>query len=506
MRLYKQQNAKCLYSGKPIELHRLLEKGYVEVDHALPFSRTWDDSFNNKVLVLANENQNKGNLTPFEWLDGKHNSERWRAFKALVETSAFPYAKKQRILSQKLDEKGFIERNLNDTRYVARFLCNFIADNMRLTGEGKRKVFASNGQITALLRGRWGLAKSREDNDRHHALDAVVVACSTVAMQQKITRFVRFEAGDVFTGERIDRETGEIIPLHFPTPWQFFKQEIEIRIFSDNPKLELENRLPDRPQANHEFVQPLFVSRMPTRKMTGQGHMETVKSAKRLNEGISVIKMPLTKLKLKDLELMVNREREKDLYDALKARLEAFHDDPAKAFAEPFIKKGGAIVKSVRVEQIQKSGVLVREGNGVADNASMVRVDVFTKGGKYFLVPIYTWQVAKGILPNKAIIANTDEGNWEIMDENSFFQFSLHQNDLIKVKTKKDEFLGYFNGLNRSTAAIDIKTHDLDKSKGKNGIYQSVGVKLALSFEKYQIDELGKNIRLCKQSKRQPVR
>ena len=67
-----------------------------------------------------------------------------------------------------------------------------------------------------------------------------------------------------------------------------FKQ-VEIRIFSDNPKLELENRLPDRPP-NHEFVQPLFVSRMPTRKMTGQGHMETVKSAKRLNEGISVIK------------------------------------------------------------------------------------------------------------------------------------------------------------------------------------------------------------------------
>ena len=505
MRLYKQQNAKCLYSGKPIELHRLLEKDYVEVDHALPFSRTWDDSFNNKVLVLANENQNKGNLTPFEWLDGKHNSERWRAFKALVETSAFPYAKKQRILSQKLDEKGFIERNLNDTRYVARFLCNFIADNMHLTGEGKRKVFASNGQITALLRGRWGLAKSREDNDRHHALDAVVVACSTVAMQQKITRFVRFEAGDVFTGERIDRETGEIIPLHFPTPWQFFKQEVEIRIFSDNPKLELENRLPDRPQANHEFVQPLFVSRMPTRKMTGQGHMETVKSAKRLNEGISMIKMPLTKLKLKDLELMVNREREKDLYDALKARLEAFNDDPAKAFAEPFMKKGGAIVKSVRVEQVQKSGVLVREGNGVADNASMARVDVFTKDGKYFLVPIYTWQVAKGILPNKAVIQGKDEEDWADMSD-ATFKFSLHQNDLVKLVTKKKTIFGYFNGLDRATGSIAIKEPDLEKTKAKGGIYQSAGIKLALSFEKFQVDELGKNIRLCKPSKRQAVR
>lgn len=505
MHLYYQQNAKCLYSGKPLELHRLFEQKYVEVDHALPLSRTWDDSFNNKVLVLANENQNKGNLTPFEWLDGKNNSERWRTFKALVETSAFPYAKKQHILSQKLDEKGFIERNLNDTRYVARFLCNFIADNMHLTGEGKRKVFASNGQITALLRRRWGLAKSREDNDRHHALDAVLVACSTVAMQQKITRFIRFEAGDVFTGERIDRETGEIIPLHFPTPWQFFKQEVEIRIFSDNPKLELENRLPDRPQANHEFVQPLFVSRMPTRKMTGQGHMETVKSAKRLNEGISMIKMPLTKLKLKDLELMVNREREKDLYDALKTRLEAFNNDPAKAFAEPFMKKGGAIVKSVRVEQVQKSGVLVRQGNGVADNASMVRVDVFTKDGKYFLVPIYTWQVAKGILPNKAVIQGKDEEDWEDIDD-ATFQFSLHPNDLISVKTKKDEFLGYFNGLNRHTGGINIRTHDLEKSKGKQGIFEGIGVKIALSFEKYQIDELGKNIRLCKPSKRQPVR
>ncbi|KAE9540606.1 type II CRISPR RNA-guided endonuclease Cas9 [Ursidibacter maritimus] len=506
IRLYELQQAKCLYSGKPLELHRLLEKGYVEVDHALPFSRTWDDSFNNKVLVLANQNQNKGNLTPYEWLDGKNNSVQWQHFVARVQTSGFSYTKKQRILSHKLDDKGFIERNLNDTRYVARFLCNFIADNMLLTGKGKRKVFASNGQITALLRARWGLQKVRDDNDRHHALDAVVVTCSTVAMQQKITRFVKYEEGNIFSGERVDRETGEIIPLHFPTPWAFFKENVEIRIFSENPKLELENRLPDYPQYNHEFVQPLFVSRMPTRKMTGQGHMETIKSAKRLSEGLSILKVPLTQLKLNDLERMVNREREIGLYETLKARLEQFGNDPMKAFAEPFYKKGGTLVKAIRVEQTQKSGVLVRDGNGVADNASMVRVDVFTKGGKYFLVPIYTWQVAKGILPDRAVVANTPEDEWELMDESSQFLFSMYSNDLIKLKTKKTEILGYFNGLNRATAAIDIKEHDLEKSKGKNGIHQSVGVKLALSLEKYQVDELGKNIRPCRPTKRQNVR
>lgn len=504
MRLYEQQNGQCLYSGKPLNLNRLLEKGYVEIDHSLPFSRTWDDSQNNKVLVLAGENQNKGNQTPFEWL-GK-DEHQWALFVARVNGCRFPYAKKQRILTKKLDEQGFIERNLNDTRYIARFLVNFVRENLHLTGKGKNRVFASNGQITAFLRGRWGLSKVREESDRHHALDAVVVACSTVAMQQKITRFVKYQEGNLQTSERIDRETGEIIPLHFPDPWHFFRQEVMIRIFSENPQEDLIIQLLDRPEANHEFVQPLFVSRMPTRKMSGQGHMETIKSAKRLDEGISVSKVPLTQLKLKDLDNMVNREREKALYEALKARLNAFNDDPAKAFAEPFYKKGGQQVKAVRVEQVQKSGVVVRNGNGVADNASMVRVDVFIKGGRYFLVPIYTWQVAKGILPDRAVIAYTPENEWELMDESAQFQFSIYPNDLIKLTTKKATFFGYYSGFNRLTGAINIKEHDLQKSKGDKGVHLGLGVKLALSLEKYQVDELGKNIRPCRPSKRQDVR
>ena len=501
MRLYKQQNAKCLYSGKPIELHRLLEKGYVEVDHALPFSRTWDDSFNNKVLVLANENQNKGNLTPFEWLDGKHNSERWRAFKALVETSAFPYAKKQRILSQKLDEKGFIERNLNDTRYVARFLCNFIADNMRLTGEGKRKVFASNGQITALLRGRWGLAKSREDNDRHHALDAVVVACSTVAMQQKITRFVRFEAGDVFTGERIDRETGEIIPLHFPTPWQFFKQEVEIRIFSDNPKLDLENRLPDRPQANHEFVQPLFVSRMPIRKMTGKAHEETLRSPKKLSEGKSIKKERLSNLKLTDLERMVNKEKEPELYQSLKEHFSKYGDYSK----EKFFKKGGTEVKSIRLYKTQNKYVELNNGKTIADNGDIVRVDVFKKEKKYHAVNIYAWQVAKGILSKE-----TSTGLF--LDDNYIFQFSLFKNDLVKIPNpnNKSEYLFVYFIRPDDEPRWILKLQDNaiipdGFSKKEKNLFR-FSFQNQSFIEKYHIDELGKNINLCKRSKRLDVR
>ena len=384
LRLYEQQHGKCLYSGKEINLGRLNEKGYVEIDHALPFSRTWDDSFNNKVLVLGSENQNKSNQTPYEYFNGKDNSREWQEFKARVETSRFPRSKKQRILLQKFDEDGFKERNLNDTRYVNRFLCQFIADRMRLTGKGKRRVFASNGQITNLLRGFWGLRKVRAENDRHHALDAVVVACSTVAMQQKITHFVHHKEMNAFDGKTIDKETGEVLhqKTHFPQPWEFFAQEVMLRVFgkpdgkpefeeADTPeKLRalLAEKLSSRPEAVHEYVTPLFVSRAPNRKMSG-AHKDTLRSAKRFvkhNEKISVKRVWLTEIKLADLENMVNYKngREIELYEALKARLGAYGGNAKQAFDpkdNPFYKKGGQLVKAVRVEKTQESGVLIKQ-------------------------------------------------------------------------------------------------------------------------------------------------
>ncbi|WP_044470241.1 type II CRISPR RNA-guided endonuclease Cas9 [Mannheimia massilioguelmaensis] len=501
MRLYELQQSKCLYSGKSFDPNRLLEKGYVEVDHALPFSRTWDDSFNNKVLVLANENQNKGNLTPYEWLDGKNNSKRWQDFVARVQTCCFSHWKKQHILSHKLDEKSFIERNLNDTRYVARFLCNFIADNMLLTGKGKRKVFASNGQITALLRGRWGLQKVRDDNDRHHALDAVVIACSTVAMQQKITRFVKYEEGNVFSGERIDRETGEIIPLHFPTPWKFFKENVEIRIFSENPKLELENRLPDYPQYNHEFVQPLFVSRMPTRKMTGQGHEVKLRSARKLDTtGKSIKKEFLTDLTLKNLDNMMNKEREPELYQSLVEHFKKYGDKPK----EKFFKKGGTEVKSIRICKTQNK--FVDLGNKtIADNGDIVRTDLFLKGKKYYFVNIYAWQVAEDILPRE-----TTTG--DLLDDSYIFQFSLFKNDVLEISHPEDENKSVFVYFIRpdDERRWILKFHDNAKIPNIYGKKDETSIRLSIQgqkfIRKYQVDELGKNIRPCRPTKRQNVR
>ena len=64
-RLLKQQGWKCLYSGKSIEAQRIAtDSTYVQIDHILPYSRSMDDSLNNKVVCLTDENQRKGNRTP----------------------------------------------------------------------------------------------------------------------------------------------------------------------------------------------------------------------------------------------------------------------------------------------------------------------------------------------------------------------------------------------------------------------------------------------------------
>lgn len=434
LKYQKGQKGQCLYSGEVIELDRLFTDNYVEIDHALPFSRTWDDSLNNKVLVLKASNQNKGNKTPYEWLDGENNSREWREFVVRVQSCHMSPYKKQRILTANLDkksERGFLERNINDTGYIAKYICQFIKANLKLSvisqvetaiddnpywAERKRqRIFAPNGSITATLRTLWGLSKKREADDRHHAVDAIVVACATVSMQQKITKAMQ------------RRELLVNVDKQIPKPWKFFRQEVMIRVFGrpeGDPQFEiadtvealkalLADKLSSRPEAVHEYVTPLFVSRAPNRKMSG-AHKDTLRSAKRFvlqNEKISVKREWLTDITFNDLENMVNYKngREVELYKELKARLEAYGGNAQKAFDlknNPFYKKGGQQVKAIRIEKTQESGVLLNKKHAytMADNGDMARVDVFSKANKkgrkqYFIVPVYAWQVAEGILP-----------------------------------------------------------------------------------------------------------
>ncbi len=511
--LYREQLGKCAYSQEGIVIERLLEAGYVEIDHALPYSRSFDDSKNNKVLVLAKENRDKGNRTPYEYLGGEENSFRWQQFVAFVEsTKSYRLAKRSRLLRKDFGAKeaeDFKERNLNDTRYICKFFKNYVERHLKLAdGSEAQRCVVLSGQMTAFLRARWGINKIRSESDRHHALDAAVVAACTHGMVKRLADYSRTkELAQVHTGF-VDTTTGEIVDpaifrqlkQHFPEPWPHFRHELEARLKIDNPALLREEmtHLGTYDTTALDEIRPLFVSRAPQRRNGGAAHKDTIYGQpEKLRENGSVTqKVPLTSLTLKDLDKLIDPHRNARLYAAIRERLEAHGGKGDKAFPpdNPLRKPAragkptGPVVRTVTMLIDKLSGIPVR--GGIAKNDSMLRVDVFTKAGKFHLVPVYVHHKVAG-LPNRAIVAFKDEAEWTLIDDSFAWCFSLYPNDLVQITLKSESHLGYYAGVDRSTGGVSLWAHDRNHSVGKEGLIRGIGVKTALSVEKLHVDTLG---------------
>lgn len=508
-RLWKEQNGICPYSQEYLDPNRLFEHGYAQIDHIIPFSRCFDDSFSNKILVKGFENQNKGNKIPYEYLIG--TGDRYNSFEAWVNTSNLSWKKKEKLLKKEFSKQEameFKERHLNDTKYIATYMSNFIKKNLKFASDdNKQKVVSVNGQVTAFLRAKWGLKKIREENDLHHALDAVVIAVTTQGMVQKISIYSKYkELYNIRKGHNYtDPETGEIVEgiykeinlKHIPMPWLNFRDELIARL-SENP-LDKVEKFKNYKTKRSDEIKPIFVSRAPYRKITGAAHLETTYSKKHINENIAVVKKPLIDINLSKLDKMFDIENNKKLYEEIKARLIKYNNDPKKAFAEPLYKptnskKLGPMVRSIKISETIKSGVEIN--NGISSNASMIRVDVFNKNKKYYLVPIYVADVVGKHLPNKAITAGKNISNWNVVDDSYDFCFSLYSNDLIKIDLKNESIFGYYVGCDSNTGAI---SYDLQDGSNKKPLRK--GVKEALNFEKYQVDILGNYYKVKKEER-----
>lgn len=88
----------------PIE--ELFDGGY-DIDHILPYSITFDDSYRNKVLVTAQENRQKGNRTPYEYFGA--DEKRWEDYEASVRLLVRDY-KKQREITEEEFYRGRTQR------------------------------------------------------------------------------------------------------------------------------------------------------------------------------------------------------------------------------------------------------------------------------------------------------------------------------------------------------------------------------------------------------------
>ena len=510
-KLWKEQDGVCPYSGKNLDRSRLYEPGYAEVDHIIPYSRCFDDSYQNKVVVLGSENRQKGNRLPYEYFG--HDEARWSAFEARV--ARLNYRKRQKLLKQTFTEaesEDFTARNLSDTQYIATTVLNFLRNHLLLaeTASGKEAVQAVNGAVTAMLRGRWGLQKIREDGDLHHCMDAVVIAATSPGLRQSVTKYSQNRENGTRSGDSA-----------FPEPWPRFRQELEARLDPVDPRQRIDQLHLSNYESDEE-IKPVFVSQMPKRKTTGAAHDATIRSSK-MGEGYAVSKVALTDLEIDkttgEIKNYYNPGSDKLLYDALLAQLRKFDGDGKKAFAQPFYKPKrdgtpGPRVDKVKVYQKVSLGQSVR--GGIAKNNSMVRIDVFhVAGDGYYFVPIYVADTIKDRLPSKAVVADKSYADWKEMRDEDFL-FSLYPKDLIRIRKKggiklrlanseatgekeilRQDAMLYYVGANIAGGKITVETHD--------GRYvDTTGVKRLLSIEKYQVDVLGNYTKVKLPEKRVP--
>ncbi len=210
---------RCVYTGEIISFRRLFSDE-VEIEHILPFSKTLDDSMANRTLALRRANRDKGNRTPYEAFG--HNPPGYNYAEIVERARNLPKNKRWRFQPDAMDRferaGGFIARQLIDTAYIARVAREYLTHVCPAN-----QVYAIPGRLTALLRGKWGLnsllsdanLKTRVDH-RHHAIDAVVAACTDRGLLQRVATAAE--------------DARERLIDDMPEPWEGFRDELRDRL------------------------------------------------------------------------------------------------------------------------------------------------------------------------------------------------------------------------------------------------------------------------------------
>lgn len=202
----KDNGFKTLYSNTYIPYEDLFSKRF-DIEHIIPQSRLFDDSFANKTLESKDINITKGDMTALDFVTDKYGQEGLEEYQSRVEmlfkNNAISKTKYRNLLRTGKDiPENFIQRDLRDTQYISK-------KALEMLGDIVKSVVATSGEITARLREDWGLVDvlkelnwdnydklglteyyndpdgrrisriknwTKRNDHRHHAMDALTVA------------------------------------------------------------------------------------------------------------------------------------------------------------------------------------------------------------------------------------------------------------------------------------------------------------------------------------------
>ncbi|MGI8669042.1 MAG: type II CRISPR RNA-guided endonuclease Cas9, partial [Aridibacter sp.] len=244
-RLWLEAGEHCPYTGDKIPPELLLTDK-VDIEHIIPYSRCFDNSYMNKTICMSYFNRDtKKNKTPYEIFSGNED----KYFEVLKRVESMPWAKRRRFETKEVDFNEMVGRQLSDTRYISREARKYL---LKLY-ENEQKVNVLPGQATAGLRHHWGMnailsegdvdLKNRDDH-RHHAIDAIVVALTDKSLFQYISRLAKRNR------EHLRKNLKGI-----EMPWESFLDDVK------------------------ESIENITVSHAPTRRVRGKLLKETAYGA-----------------------------------------------------------------------------------------------------------------------------------------------------------------------------------------------------------------------------------
>lgn len=428
-----EQNYKSPYTGKTIALSRLFTEDY-EIEHIIPRSRYYDDSFNNKVICEAKVNQDKDNKMAMEYINAAQGKEvdlgggrkvniltPDEYVKLINDIYKNNSRKRENLLRTELPQ-GFNNRQMNDSRYIAvkvkELLNNAVRAETGDNGAGSKNVVVCTGAVTDRLKQDWGVNdkwneiilprflamdekvadksdhncfttkssnghliptvptdmlkgfnKKRIDH-RHHAMDAIVIACASRAMVLFFSNESAGKGGNMFENLRKslchnDANNGWVVNM----PWETFPTDVKNALESITVSIKHRQRIVTR-TTNHYTV-------------TKGGRREVRKQA------TYAIRQSLHKDTVWGLVNIQQREQMnlKDAIKELRTFLSARIDDPQLR------PKSQIVCKPLRrrISQLMAAGKTDKEILALLD----AEADVWSeeiKGGK---VSVYTWSKDK---------------------------------------------------------------------------------------------------------------
>ncbi len=257
--LFQETNGICVYTGTEMKLGAVLSGQGYDIEHIIPKSRRFDDSFMNKTLADSSTNRDKNDLTAYDFMRNKGTT----AFEKFTEI-IHKLHKDKKISDAKLDNllttlnpvwiaeqeakalsTDFINRQLNETQYITK---QVKAELDKIC----RKITVTSGGITDYLRHQWGVDDvlkniniekyeaagkvsdeeyrdrqghwrtrkkiedwSKRDDHRHHAIDALVIACTKPAYIKRLNDLN--QEYDSYNAMKKDGEKKESL-TKFPQP------------------------------------------------------------------------------------------------------------------------------------------------------------------------------------------------------------------------------------------------------------------------------------------------